>query len=113
MILHEHSEMMEEEAVAKPDSEVSELQERIDKALPRVVGDAPDRPMKVLVRRGEKTGTALVLLWFEDRGSVPSDYEPGRQLVLTEPIEALTKLTNREFADWLAKAVTRLLRPEE
>lgn len=99
--------------MARPNAELLALQERVNKHLPRLMAETADRPVKVLVQRGQKEGTALVRLWYEDRGSIAADYEPGRQLILSEPVSVLAKLPDLAFADWLAKAVMRLPRAED
>jgi hypothetical protein len=96
----------------KPDAEIRAIQGRVDKVLPRLVGDAPDRPVKVLVRRGEKEGSALIHLSYSVRGDV-KDYEPGKQLIVLGDVARLTKWTDLAFADFLAKSVKKLLTPEE
>lgn len=99
--------------MVRPDALVAAVQERLNEHLPRVITDGADRPVKILVRRGAEEGTALVRLWYEDRGTIPSDYEPGRQLVLSASLRDLANLPDLAFADWLVKAVNRLLRPND
>ena len=97
--------------MVKPDAEIEAIQERADKVLPRLVGESPNRAVMVLVRRGEREGSALVQLSYPARGEV-KDYEPGKQLILTGDVALLTKWTDLAFADFLAKAVKKLLTPE-
>jgi hypothetical protein len=99
------------EGVMKPDSEIRAIQERVNKVLPRILGPDPLRPVKVLVRRGDKEGTALVQLSYPARGEVKG-YDPGKQLTVSSDVELLSKWTDLAFADFVAKAVRKLLSGE-
>jgi hypothetical protein len=95
----------------KPDAEISAIQERVNKILPLVLGPDPLRPVKALIRRGEKEGAALVQLFCPDRGT-EQDYERGKQLIVSGDVALLTKWTDLAFADFVAKAVKQLLSRE-
>lgn len=96
----------------KPDAEIKAIQERVNKVLPRILGPDPLRPVTVLVRRGEKEGTALVQLSYPDRRT-EKDYARGQSLIVPGDVALLTKWTDLAFADFVAKAVKKLLSPEE
>ena len=95
----------------KPDAEIRAIQERVNNVLPRLLGPDPLRPVKVLVRRGEKEGSALVQLSYPGRGT-DKDYERGKQLIVPGDVVLLTKWTDLAFADFVAKAVKQLLSRE-
>jgi hypothetical protein len=65
----------------------------------------------VLVRRGDKEGSALVQLSYPDRGT-EKDYEPGKQLIVPGDVALLAKWTDLAFPDFVAKAVKQLLSRE-
>jgi hypothetical protein len=97
----------------KPGPEVKALQDRLNKMLPRIVGESPDRPVKILVQTGTPREIVNVRLWYDARGTVGVDYEPDKGLVVSRSLSELTKLPDLALADFLAKEVKRLLYPEE
>ena len=95
----------------KPDAEIKAIQARVNKLLSRVLGDLPDRPVKVLVRGGQKEGTTLMTLSYEGRW-LDNAYEPGQQRLITLQHDLLLKWTDLALAGFLAKEVKELLQPE-
>jgi hypothetical protein len=94
----------------KPGPEVKALQDRLDKLLPRIEGDSPVRPVKILVQTGNPPEIVNVNFSYAARGE-GEDYEPGKGLLLSRKLSELAALPNLALADFLAGAVKRLLSP--
>src|SRR5216684_8175713 len=97
------------EDVMKPGPEVKGLQDRLERMLPRIVSEAPDRPVKILVQTGSQEDSVNVRLWYDAQGAMGVDYEADKGLVLSRSLSELTRLPDLALADFLAGAVKRLL----
>jgi hypothetical protein len=95
----------------RPGPEVKALQDRLNKLLPRIEGDSPVRPVKILVQTGNPPEIVNVNLSYAARGE-SKDAESGKGLVLSRKLSELTALPDLALADFLAGAVKRLLNPE-